>query len=48
MLRFTCLPKQGANGLQVLRPMFRHRHPWVLCWFLGCPAVYQEQATVKG
>jgi hypothetical protein len=26
MIRLTCLPKQVANWLQVLRPMFRHRH----------------------
>ena len=48
MLRFTCLPKQVANWLQVLRPMFRHRHHLVFCWFLVCQAVYQEKATVTG
>jgi Transposase DDE domain len=48
MLRFTCLPKQIANWLQVLRPMFRHRHHLVFCWFLVCQTVYQEKATVKG
>jgi hypothetical protein len=48
MLRFTCLPTQVANWLQVLRPMFRHRHHLVFCWFLACQAVYQEKATVIG
>ena len=48
MFRFTCWPKQVANWRQVLRPMFRHRHHVVLCWFLVCQAVYQEKATVKG
>jgi Transposase DDE domain len=48
MLRFTCLPKQIANWLRVLRPMFRHRHYLVFCWFLVCQTVYQEKATVKG
>jgi Transposase DDE domain len=48
MFRFTCLPKQVANWLQVLRPMFRHRHHLVFCWFLVCQAVYQEKATGKG
>jgi hypothetical protein len=48
MLRFTCLPKQIANWLQVLRPMFRHRHHLLFCWFLVCQAVYQEKATIKG
>jgi hypothetical protein len=41
MLRFTRLPKQVANWLQVLRPMFRHRHHLVFCWFIVCQAVYQ-------
>jgi hypothetical protein len=48
MLRFTRLPKPVANWLQVLRPMFRHRHHLVFCWFVVCQAVYQEKATVKG
>ena len=48
MLQFTCLPKHVSNWLQVLRPMFRHRHHLVFCWLLVCQAVYQEKATVKG
>jgi hypothetical protein len=48
MLRFTRLPTPIVNWLQVLRPMFRHRHHLVFCWFLVCQAVYQEKATVKG
>jgi hypothetical protein len=48
MLRCICLPKQVANWLQVLRPMFRHRHHLVFCWFLVCQAIYQEKATIKG
>jgi Transposase DDE domain len=48
MLRFTRLPTPIANWLQVLRPMFHHRHHLVFCWFLVCQAVYQEKATVKG
>jgi hypothetical protein len=48
MLQFTCLPKQVSNWLQVLRPMFRHRHHLVFCWLLVCQAVYQEKATVQG
>jgi hypothetical protein len=42
------VPKQIANWLQVLRPMFRHRHHLVCCWFLVCQTVYQENATIKG
>jgi hypothetical protein len=48
MIRLTCLPKQVANWLQVLRPMFRHRHHLVFCWLLVCQAVYQEKATLTG
>jgi DDE family transposase len=48
MLRFTCLPKQVSNWLQVLRPMFRHRHHLVFCWLIVCQAIYQEKATIKG
>lgn len=48
MVRLTCLPKSVANWLQVLRPMFRHRHHLVFCWLLVCQAVYQEKATVTG
>jgi hypothetical protein len=48
MIRFTRLPKPIANWLQVLRPMFRHRHHLVFCWFIVCQAIYQEKATVKG
>jgi DDE family transposase len=48
MLRFTYLPKSISNWLQVLRPMFRHRHHLVFCWLLVCQAVYQEKATLKG
>jgi hypothetical protein len=48
MLQFTCLPKAVSNWLQVLRPMFRHRHHLVFCWLLVCQAIYQEKATVKG
>jgi hypothetical protein len=48
MLRFARLPTPFANWLQVVRPMFRHCHPLVFCWFLVCQAVYQEKATVKG
>jgi Transposase DDE domain len=48
MLRFTYVPKSISNWLQVLRPMFRHRHHLVFCWLLVCQAVYQEKATLKG
>jgi DDE superfamily endonuclease len=48
MLQFTCLPKAVSNWLQVLRPMFRHRHHLVFCWLLVCQAIYQEKATVQG
>jgi hypothetical protein len=48
MLPFTCLPKAVSNGLQVLRPRFRHRHHLVFCWLLVCQAIYQEKATGKG
>lgn len=48
MIRLTCLPKQVANWLQVLRPMFRHRHHLIFCWLLVCQAVYQEKATLTG
>jgi hypothetical protein len=48
MLPFTCLPKNVSNWLQVLRPMFRHRHHLVFCWLLVCQAVYQEKATITG
>jgi hypothetical protein len=48
MMRLTCLPKQVANWLHVLRPMFRHRHHRVFCWRLVCQAVYQEKATLTG
>jgi|SRR5262245_29217715 len=48
MLQFMCLLTQVSNWLQVLRPMFRHRHYLVFCWLLVCQAVYQEKATVKG
>ena len=34
MLQFTCLPKAVSNWLQVLPPMFRHRHHLVFCWLL--------------
>jgi Transposase DDE domain len=48
MLQFTCLPKAVSNWLQVLRPMFRHRHHLVFCWLLVCQAIYQEKATITG
>ena len=48
MLQFTCLPKAVSNWLQVLRPIFRHRHHLVFCWLLVCQVIYQEKATVKG
>jgi hypothetical protein len=48
MLQFTCLPKHVSNWLQVLRPMFRHRHHLVFCWVLVCQAVYQEKAPITG
>jgi Transposase DDE domain len=48
MVRLTCLPKQVVNWLQVLRPMFRHRHHLVFCWLLVCQAIYQDKATVTG
>jgi DDE family transposase len=48
MLQCTCLPKAVSNGLQVLQPMFHHRHHLVFCWLLVCQAIYQEKATVKG
>jgi Transposase DDE domain len=48
MVRLTCLPKQVVNWLHVLRPMFRHRHHLVFCWWLVCQAVYQDKATVVG
>jgi hypothetical protein len=34
--------------LQVLRPMFRHRHHLIFCWLLIYQATYQEKATIKG
>jgi hypothetical protein len=48
MVRFACLPKQVVNWLQVLRPIFRHRHHLVFCWLLVCQAIYQEKATAMG
>jgi hypothetical protein len=48
MLQFPCLPKAVSNWLQVLWPMFRHRHPLVLCWLLVCQAIYQAKAPLKG
>ncbi len=48
LLRFPWLPKPIANGLQGLRPMFRHRHDLVCGWFLVCHTVYREKATVTG
>jgi hypothetical protein len=48
MLQFTCLPKQVANWLHVLRPMFHHRNHVVFSWLLVCQATYQEKATIKG
>jgi hypothetical protein len=48
MLQCTWLPKNVANWLQGLRPMFRHRHYLVFCWLLVCQAVYQEKATITG
>jgi hypothetical protein len=48
MVQLSCLPKQVANWLQILRPMFRHRHHLVFCWLLVCQAIYQEKATVTG
>jgi hypothetical protein len=48
MLQFMCLPKAVSNWLQVLWPMFRHRHHLVLRWRVVCQAIYQENATVKG
>ena len=48
MFQVTCLPKHLSHWLQVLRPMFRHRHHLVFCWLLVCQAMYQEKATVKG
>ena len=48
MRQCTCLPTAVANWLHVLRPLFRHRHPLVCCWWLVCQAIYQEQAPVKG
>jgi hypothetical protein len=48
MLRFTYVPKSISNWLQVLRPMFRHRHHLVFCWVLVCPAIDHEKATLKG
>jgi hypothetical protein len=48
MFQFTGLPKHRAHWLQVLRPMFHHRHPLIFCWWLVCQAMYQETATSKG
>src|SRR4051812_24618749 len=48
MFQFTCVPKHLANGLQVLRPMLRHRPHLVVCWLLVCQAIDQEKATIKG
>lgn len=48
MIRLTCVPKQVANWLHVLPPMFRHRHHLVFCWLLVCQAVYQDKATLTG
>jgi hypothetical protein len=48
MIQLTCLPKQVANWLHVLQPMFRHRHHLVFCWLLVCQAVYQDKATLTG
>src|SRR2546428_4942604 len=48
MLQLTCLPTPVSNWLQVLRPMFRHRHHVVFCWLLVCQAIDQAKATVKG
>lgn len=48
MVRLTCLLKQVVNGLQGLRPMFRHRPHLVFCWWLVCQAVDQDKATVMG
>jgi hypothetical protein len=48
MFQFKCLPKHIVNWLQVLRPMFHHRHHLVFCWLLVGQASYQEKATIKG
>jgi hypothetical protein len=48
MLRFTYLPTSISHGLQVLRPMFRHRHHLVFCWLLVCQAIDHAKATLKG
>ncbi len=48
MRPLTCLPTAVSHGLQVLRPMFHHRHHLVFCWLLVCEAIYQEKAPVKG
>jgi Transposase DDE domain len=48
MFQFTCLPKHVSHWLQVLRPMFRHRHHLLFCWLLVCQAIYQEKAALKG
>jgi hypothetical protein len=48
MRQFTCVPKAVSNGLQVLPPMFRHRHHLVCCWLVVCQAIYQEKATITG
>jgi hypothetical protein len=48
MFQFTCLPKPVCHWLQVVRPMFRHRHHLIFCWLVVCQAIYQENATVTG
>jgi hypothetical protein len=48
MIRFTCLPKQVANGRHVLRPLFRHRPHLVCCWRLVCQAIDQAKAPLTG
>ncbi len=39
LFQFTCLPKHISHWLQVLQPMFRHRHHLFFCWLLVCQAV---------
>ncbi len=48
MLQFMCLPKHVFNWLQVLRPIFRHRHHLVFYRWLIFHAIYQEKATITG
>jgi hypothetical protein len=48
MSRLPWGPTPMANGRQVLRPMVRQRPHLVVCWFLVCQAVGQENAPVTG